>query len=80
MIRDIVFNSKSGEDKICPICQEDFNDKEKLKMTPCGHIFHPQCISQWLTKQCTRPTCPTCRHDCREEYKPKSKLVKKEDQ
>ena len=65
MIKDIVFNGKS-EDSSCAICQEDFKNKEELKITPCDHIFHPKCISTWLEKECTRPTCPSCRHDCRE--------------
>ena len=66
MIKDVKFNGNSA-DSSCAICQEDFKNKEDLKITPCEHIFHPKCISTWLEKECTRPTCPSCRHDCREE-------------
>ena len=66
MIKDLEFNEKFA-DTSCAICQEDFKNKEDLKITPCEHIFHPKCISTWLEKECTRPTCPSCRHDCREE-------------
>jgi len=67
MIKDIEFNGQSA-DSTCVICQEDFKNKERLKITPCGHIFHPQCISKWLETECIRPTCPSCRHDCREDF------------
>ena len=72
MIKDIKFNGNST-DSSCAICQEDFKNKEDLKITPCEHIFHPKCISTWLKKECTRPTCPSCRHDCREELNNDSK-------
>ena len=67
MIKDVEFGTHSVA--ACVICQEEFKSKESLKITPCEHIFHPACISKWLEKECTRPTCPSCRHDCREEFK-----------
>ena len=27
---------------------------------PCAHIFHCECVSEWLTKSCT---CPICRYE-----------------
>ena len=71
MIKDLEFNGKFADS--CAICQEDFKNKENLKITPCEHIFHPKCISTWLKKECTRPTCPSCRHDCREKLNNDSK-------
>ena len=71
MIKDLEFNGKFADS--CAICQEDFKNKENLKITPCEHIFHPKCISTWLKKECTRPTCPSCRHDCREKWNNDSK-------
>ena len=72
MIKDLEFN-ETFADTSCAICQEDFKNKENLKITPCEHIFHPKCISTWLEKECTRPTCPSCRHDCREKLNNDSK-------
>ena len=43
MIKDLEFNEKFA-DTSCAICQEDFKNKEDLKITPCEHIFHPKCI------------------------------------
>jgi RING finger protein 165 len=43
----------------CSICTEDFIEGARLRMLPCGHLYHPQCIDQWLTDRSR--TCPLCR-------------------
>lgn len=42
----------------CPICYCDFEDDEKVKKLKCGHIFHVDCIKEWLTKY--NHTCSVC--------------------
>jgi len=42
----------------CVICQEDIQKGEKLLVLPCGHYFHPECITPWLKNN---NTCPNCR-------------------
>lgn len=32
----------------CPVCTEDFSDGSDLRKLPCGHLYHPRCIDQWL--------------------------------
>lgn len=32
----------------CVICIADFAPGELLARLPCGHIFHKECVSQWL--------------------------------
>eukprot|EP00794_Sanderia_malayensis_P018789 gene18789-20680_t len=39
----------------CAICWEDMNKAKKL---PCGHIFHQACLCSWLQQD---TSCPTCR-------------------
>jgi len=41
----------------CVICQEDFRDFEKVKKLGCEHLFHINCIDQWLKKD---KKCPFC--------------------
>ena len=46
----------------CCICFEDYKDKQMLAHMPCNpnHIFHKECITQWLKQQ---QCCPLCRSD-----------------
>lgn len=45
----------------CVICQEKIDnfDNETINRLPCLHIFHTDCITQWLD---TSDLCPVCRH------------------
>jgi E3 ubiquitin-protein ligase ATL6/9/15/31/42/55 len=37
----------------------EFEDDETLRLIPkCDHVFHPECIDEWLAKN---TTCPVCR-------------------
>ena len=47
------------KDTKCLVCQYDFEDGEKLKLLPCSHAFHEECIDGWLE---SHKTCPTCKH------------------
>ena len=49
-----------SENYQCIICMEEFEEKEKVKLLPCGHIFHINCIKQWLLKQ---KSCPFCKSE-----------------
>eukprot|EP01060_Flectonema_neradi_P020253 TRINITY_DN2778_c1_g1_i1.p1 TRINITY_DN2778_c1_g1~~TRINITY_DN2778_c1_g1_i1.p1 ORF type:complete len:375 (+),score=81.32 TRINITY_DN2778_c1_g1_i1:43-1125(+) len=44
----------------CPICQEDFTVGTQVASLPCSHIYHPDCIKNWLR---LRNTCPSCRFE-----------------
>lgn len=33
----------------CPICLTEFDDKETINKLHCTHLFHPPCISTWLS-------------------------------
>ena len=41
----------------CGICMDTFNQGEKVKRLPCEHIFHTDCMSQWIQ---TKNNCPFC--------------------
>ena len=54
------YNSNKTETKICSICLNNFVDKEVICISKCykDHIFHEQCIVEWLG---INPICPMCR-------------------
>jgi hypothetical protein len=41
----------------CPICYDVINEGEATS-TPCGHTFHVTCMTSWLERA---TTCPSCR-------------------
>ena len=32
----------------CPVCLEDFEEGQEVRVLPCHHNFHPDCIDPWL--------------------------------
>ncbi|KAK2964444.1 hypothetical protein BLNAU_360 [Blattamonas nauphoetae] len=40
---------------VCVICREEMTAGKKGK---CGHVFHADCIDQWMIRQ---PFCPICK-------------------
>lgn len=40
----------------CPICTDDFVKGQDLRVLPCNHQFHPECIDPWLVN--VSGTCP----------------------
>ena len=47
-----------NDKKNCVICMEDFKNGDKSTNLPCLHMFHTDCIQNWLKKQ---NTCPICK-------------------
>lgn len=49
------------ENPSCPVCMEDYSESVAIcKTKACSHVFHKQCLQNWLK---TARTCPICRHD-----------------
>jgi len=44
---------------VCSICLEDFEYGEQLRVMPCRHQFHTECILPWLTER--QGFCPLCK-------------------
>lgn len=42
----------------CSVCMERFGSGADAKQIPCGHIFHSNCISHWVS---LHNSCPLCR-------------------
>ncbi|CAG9313354.1 unnamed protein product [Blepharisma stoltei] len=43
---------------VCPICQDNYREEDKIRQMPCKHDFHDSCLSTWLRMH---NTCPICR-------------------
>jgi len=43
----------------CPICLADFEEQIRIKLLPCDHGFHPECIEPWIGER--SDSCPICR-------------------
>jgi hypothetical protein len=50
----------------CPICMDAIKSRQHCVVLGCNHLMHIGCARDWLTKHCTKPTCPLCRCCVRE--------------
>ena len=44
----------------CSICMVEYEEGEEIRVLPCTHEFHVECVDRWLTM---KRTCPLCRAD-----------------
>lgn len=51
---------EQNEEEPCSVCMEEFEDHDDVKVLPCGHIFHVECIDSWLTIDHVCPICRAC--------------------
>lgn len=49
----------------CLVCQFAYEQEETLKRLPCGHVFHSECVAQWLKDN---DICPYCRQTIVDKY------------
>lgn len=42
----------------CLVCQCEYEEGEEVRTLPCGHVFHAECVDEWLS---TRPGCAYCK-------------------
>jgi len=62
--KKVVLNIKQKENPLadtkndsCPVCLDDFKNREVLAICDCSHVFHKKCLTKWLEH---KPTCPMC--------------------
>ncbi|KAJ1944722.1 hypothetical protein EC988_005916, partial [Linderina pennispora] len=52
-------------DASCVICLEEYVPGNSVRVLPCGHVFHNDCISHWLLRPKTKVhECPMCKTPC----------------
>ncbi|XP_041982628.1 E3 ubiquitin-protein ligase TRAIP-like [Aricia agestis] len=49
---------------LCTICSDLINQADNIQVTKCGHIFHYQCLIQWIVRS---KSCPQCRNKVTEK-------------
>ncbi len=49
-----------ADNKDCTVCLMEFEKTDKIRMTVCYHVFHSECLLDWLKKNAN---CPFCRLD-----------------
>ena len=60
----IITEKKEGESNNCIICLSDFEIGDKVTSLPCLHVFHTDCIKNWLQ---SKNHCPICKYTITEE-------------
>jgi hypothetical protein len=65
MINDEIVLFSPAQDQnaenLCSICLDDLSKSLTYQMPECQHIFHNDCIIQWL--RTGNPRCPVCRSE-----------------
>ncbi len=49
-----------GPNCVCSICLSPIQALKSSMITPCGHIFHVECLTTWMQQ---KQTCPSCRQN-----------------
>lgn len=44
----------------CVICMINFEKEEEVRCLKCKHLFHVDCIDEWLAKE---KKCPVCKQE-----------------
>ncbi|KAL8130212.1 hypothetical protein V2J09_019367 [Rumex salicifolius] len=55
---DTASHSPTETDRKCSICQEEYERDDEIGRLECSHVYHIQCIKQWLAR---RNACPVCK-------------------
>ncbi|KAL1556457.1 RING-type E3 ubiquitin transferase [Salvia divinorum] len=52
-------DTQEGISESCVICRLEYEDGDALTVLSCKHLYHPECISNWLQINKVCPVCST---------------------
>ena len=55
--KDNLVDEDEDESFDCTICLASVDDGDMVGILPCSHIFHSECLAQWIQR---RNVCPLC--------------------
>merc|ERR1711871_94994 len=50
--------SLEEDHRSCVICMDEVEESLDYMLTPCNHLYHSECLTQWMEQ---KMECPTCR-------------------
>jgi hypothetical protein len=54
----VAFSELQTDEKSCSICLDEFVPESQLYTIPCKHLFHTDCLKDWVAENYK---CPVCR-------------------
>lgn len=63
---DHIADNESEEEHECVLCLETLDEGCEMRQLLCGHMFHRQCVDEWLQR---KRTCPMCQADVTTQQK-----------
>ncbi|CAH9061170.1 unnamed protein product [Cuscuta epithymum] len=54
-------------EKMCSVCQEEYEAHDEMGTLKCGHFYHINCIKEWLLK---KNACPICKSAAKSDGHP----------
>ena len=54
----VAFSDLQTDEKNCSICLDEFLAESQLYTIPCKHLFHKECLTDWVAENYK---CPVCR-------------------
>ena len=58
--KNIVSLEEIDKSSTCSICLEEFNSEKEIAILDCKHIYHMECIIEWINKDTSCPLCRRC--------------------
>jgi hypothetical protein len=64
-LKDVRQMKVGTSEKECSICIKKFVKDQVIRLLPCKHIFHEECIVPWLEQ---KSECPNCRFNLKQFF------------